>query len=44
MILVIKSNDILHAFIQRKNPKNCFQFDKTGSMADWESVIIWGTY
>ncbi len=30
--------------MMRKNPYVCFQIDKMKSMADWESVIIWGTF
>lgn len=28
----------------RKNPHTCFQVDIIDSLADWRSVIIWGTY
>ena len=30
--------------MMRKNPNVCFQVDKTESMSDWQSVIIWGTF
>ena len=30
--------------MMRKNPKICFQIDQMDSMADWKSVIIWGTF
>ncbi|MEO6844068.1 MAG: pyridoxamine 5'-phosphate oxidase family protein [Ginsengibacter sp.] len=30
--------------MMRKNPNVCFQVDKMESMADWKSVIIWGTF
>lgn len=30
--------------MMRKNPEVCFQVDRMEDMADWESVIIWGTF
>lgn len=30
--------------MMRKNPNVCFQMDQMEDMADWKSVIIWGTY
>lgn len=30
--------------MMRKNPDVCFQVDEMKSMADWKSVIIWGTF
>lgn len=30
--------------MMRKNPDVCFQVDHMEDMADWESVIIWGTF
>lgn len=30
--------------MMRKNPEVCFQVDNMKDMADWESVIIWGTF
>ena len=30
--------------MMRKNPNVCFQLDQMGNMADWKSVIVWGTY
>lgn len=30
--------------MMRKNPEVCFQVDEMESMADWKSVIIWGTF
>lgn len=30
--------------MMRKNPQVCFQIDKMENMADWKSVIIWGTF
>lgn len=34
----------LKVSMMRKNPKVCFQADKMHGIADWESVITWGTY
>lgn len=30
--------------MMRKNPKVCLQVDTMKDMADWKSVIIWGTF
>ncbi len=30
--------------MMRKNPKVCLQIDTMEDMADWKSVIIWGTF
>ena len=30
--------------IMRKNPTVCFQVDTMKDMADWESVLLWGTF
>ncbi len=30
--------------MMRNNPNVCFQLDQMGNMADWKSVIAWGTY
>jgi hypothetical protein len=30
--------------MMRKNPNVCFQVDQMENMADWQSVIVWGTY
>ena len=30
--------------MMRKNPKVCLQIDTMKDMADWKSVIIWGTF
>lgn len=30
--------------IMRHNPQVCFQADMMSSMADWQSVIVWGNY
>jgi uncharacterized protein len=30
--------------MMRKNPNVCFQVDQRESMADWKSVIMWGTF
>ncbi len=34
----------LKVSMMRENPNVCFQVDKMADMADWESVISWGTY
>lgn len=30
--------------MMRKNPQVCFQIDHLENMAEWKSVIIWGTF
>ncbi|MGZ8517887.1 MAG: pyridoxamine 5'-phosphate oxidase family protein [Chitinophagaceae bacterium] len=30
--------------IMRKNPEVCFEADNINNMADWQSVIAWGTF
>lgn len=30
--------------MMRKNPKVCFQIDEMENMANWKSVVTWGTY
>jgi nitroimidazol reductase NimA-like FMN-containing flavoprotein (pyridoxamine 5'-phosphate oxidase superfamily) len=30
--------------VMRKNPKVCFQVDQMANMANWESVVAWGTF
>jgi nitroimidazol reductase NimA-like FMN-containing flavoprotein (pyridoxamine 5'-phosphate oxidase superfamily) len=30
--------------MMRQNPEVCFQVDEMQSMADWKSVIMWGTF
>ena len=30
--------------IMRRNPTVCFQVDTMKDMADWESVLLWGTF
>ena len=30
--------------MMRKNPNVCLQVDKIEDMADWQSVIVWGTF
>lgn len=30
--------------MMRKNPKVCFQIDEMNNMANWKSVVIWGTF
>mgnify|MGYP001550774125 FL=1 len=42
--IYLRSFEGMKLAMMRKNPKVCFQVDKMESMADWESVIIWGTF
>lgn len=42
--IYIRSFEGMKLAMMRKNPKVCFQVDKMESMADWVSVIIWGTF
>jgi nitroimidazol reductase NimA-like FMN-containing flavoprotein (pyridoxamine 5'-phosphate oxidase superfamily) len=30
--------------MMRKNPQICFEVDNTKNLADWQSVVAWGTY
>jgi hypothetical protein len=34
----------LKVSIMRKNPNVCFQIDEMENMANWKSVVTWGTY
>ena len=38
------SREGLKITIMRKNPQVCFQVDTMKDMADWESVLLWGTF
>ena len=38
------SREGLKISIMRKNPQVCFQVDTMKDMADWESVLLWGTF
>ncbi|HEY5368959.1 MAG TPA: pyridoxamine 5'-phosphate oxidase family protein [Hanamia sp.] len=42
--IYIRSFEGMKLAMMRKNPNVCFQVDKMESMADWESVIIWGNF
>ena len=42
--IYIRSFEGMKLEMMRKNPDVCFQVDKMESMADWDSVIIWGTF
>lgn len=42
--IYIRSFEGLKISMMRKNPEVCFQIDKIKDMADWKSVILWGTY
>ena len=43
-ILYAHSLEGLKISIMRKNPTVCFQVDTMKDMADWESVLLWGTF
>jgi len=38
------SREGLKISIMRKNPQVCFQVDTMRDMADWQSVLLWGTF
>lgn len=42
--LYARSQEGLKLDMMRKNPQVCFQIDQMDNMADWKSVIIWGTF
>ena len=42
--LYARSFEGMKISIMRKNPKVCFQVDTMKDMADWNSVILWGTF
>lgn len=42
--IYVRSFEGLKINIMRKNPKVCFQVDSLKDMADWKSVIAWGTF
>ena len=42
--IYFRSFEGLKLSMMRKNPKVCFQVDAIKDMADWESVIVWGTF
>ncbi len=42
--IYFRSFEGLKLSMMRKNPKVCFQIDTIKDMADWESVIVWGTF
>jgi uncharacterized protein len=39
-----RSFEGLKISMMRKNPKVCFQIDEMEDMANWKSVILWGTF
>ena len=39
-----RSFDGLKIEMMRKNPQVCFQVDSMANMANWKSVIAWGTF
>ena len=42
--IYFRSFEGLKLSMMRKNPKVCFQVDTIKDMADWDSVIVWGTF
>jgi hypothetical protein len=42
--LYFRTFDGMKISMMRKNPNVCFQTDRMDDMADWESVIVWGTF
>ena len=42
--IYVHSLEGLKISIMRKNPNVCFQVDTMKDMADWESVLVWGTF
>lgn len=42
--LYAHSREGLKISIMRKNPHVCFQVDTMKDMADWDSVLLWGTF
>ena len=38
------SADGLKVRMMRKNPSVCFQVDSIDNLANWRSVLVWGTY
>ncbi len=42
--IYVHSLEGLKVSIMRKNPNVCFQVDTMKDMADWESVLVWGTF
>lgn len=42
--IYMRSFEGMKLAMMRENPNVCLQVDKMENMADWESVIIWGTF
>ena len=42
--IYFRSFEGLKLSMMRKNPKICFQIDTIKDMANWDSVIVWGTF
>ena len=42
--IYVHSPEGLKISIMRENPNVCFQVDTMKDMADWESVLMWGTF
>jgi uncharacterized protein len=42
--IYVHSREGLKVKMMRKNPEVCFQIDEIDNMANWRSVIAWGTY
>lgn len=42
--IICHTRDGLKLEMMRKNPEVCFQVDQVQDMANWQSVIVWGTF
>jgi hypothetical protein len=42
--IYVRTFEGLKISMMRKNPKVCFQVDEMENMADWKSVVMWGTF
>jgi uncharacterized protein len=43
-IIICHSREGLKLEMMRKNPEVCFETDTIDNMANWRSVIVWGTF
>ena len=42
--IYVRTFEGLKVSMMRKNPNVCFQIDEMENMANWKSVVAWGTY
>lgn len=42
--IICHSREGMKLEMMRKNPDVCFEVDKMENMANWQSVIAWGTF